>query len=145
MSPCHTQTCHVPFDIPVGQSPYIFDLHTHNFDGSLHRSRTHPLDPLFDSIYIYDPSLSSRGSPYPLYMIWIGLHFTHIACKILFEMSSTHIPTNTFMKSPPKQKTLTNAHAICLGLYLSHTHPRRWGTCTKRRGARMAHVLPSLS
>ena len=35
--------------------------------------------------------------------------------------------------------------ALCLGLYLSHTHPRRWGTCTKRRGARMAHVLPSLS
>ena len=25
---------------------------------------------------------------------------------------------------------------LCLGLYLSHTHPRRWGTCTKRRGAR---------
>ena len=35
--------------------------------------------------------------------------------------------------------------ALCLGLYLSHTHPRRWGTCTKRRGARMAHVLQSLS
>ena len=35
--------------------------------------------------------------------------------------------------------------ALCLGLYLSHTCPRRWGTCTKRRGARMAHVLPSLS
>ena len=29
MSPCHTQTCHVPSDVPVGQSPYIFDLHTH--------------------------------------------------------------------------------------------------------------------
>ena len=27
----------------------------------------------------------------------------------------------------------------------SHTHPRRWGTCTKRRGARTTHVLPSLS
>ena len=26
--------------------------------------------------------------------------------------------------------------ALCLGLYLSLTHPRRWGTCTKRRGAR---------
>ena len=24
--------------------------------------------------------------------------------------------------------------ALCIGLYLSHTHPRRWGTCTKRRG-----------
>ena len=38
--------------------------------------------------------------------------------------------------------------ALCLGLYLyspSHTHPRRWGTCTKRRGARMAHLLLSLS
>ena len=35
--------------------------------------------------------------------------------------------------------------ALCLGLYLSHTHPRRWGTCTKRRGACTAHVLPSLS
>ena len=68
MSPPHTQTCPVPSDILVGQSPYIFDLHTHNFDGSLHRSRTHPLDPLFDSIDIYDPSLSSRGLP-PLYMI----------------------------------------------------------------------------
>ena len=34
---------------------------------------------------------------------------------------------------------------LCLGLYLSHTHPRRWGTCTKRRGACTAHVLPSLS
>ena len=38
-----------------------------------------------------------------------------------------------------------DAHAIFLGLYLSHTHPRRWGTCTKRRGACTAHVLPSLS
>ena len=28
---------------------------------------------------------------------------------------------------------------------LTHTHPRRWGTCTKRRGARTTHVLPSLS
>ena len=27
---------------------------------------------------------------------------------------------------------------------LSHT-PRRWGTCTKRKGARTVHVLPSLS
>ena len=35
--------------------------------------------------------------------------------------------------------------ALCLCLYLSNTHPRRWGTCTKRRGARTAHVLPSLS
>ena len=35
--------------------------------------------------------------------------------------------------------------ALCLGLYLSHTHPHRWGTCTKRRGARTSHVLPSLS
>ena len=25
--------------------------------------------------------------------------------------------------------------ALCLGLYLSLTHPHRWGTCTKRRGA----------
>ena len=135
----------MPSNVPVGQSPYIFDLHTHNFDGSLHRSRTHPLDPLFDSIDSYDPSLSSRGSPDPLCMIWIGLHFTHIACKILFEMSSTHIPTDTFTKSHPQTKTLTNAHAICLGLYLSHTHPRRWGTCTKRRGACTVHVLLSLS
>ena len=35
--------------------------------------------------------------------------------------------------------------ALCLGLYLSHTHPRRWGTCTKRRSARTVHVLPYLS
>ena len=35
--------------------------------------------------------------------------------------------------------------ALCLGLYLSHTHPRRWGTWTKRRGACTANVLPSLS
>ena len=137
----------MPSNVPVGQSPYIFDLHTHthNFDGSLHRSRTHPLDPLFDSIDSYDPSLSSRGFPDPLCMIWISLLFTYIACKILFEMSSTHIPTNNSRNQPPtpppttKQKTLTNA--VCI----SHTHPRRWGTCTKRRGACTAHVLPSLS
>ena len=75
-------------------------------------------------------------------MIWIGLHFTHIACKILFVMTLIHIPTNTLTKStppPPKQKTLTNA--VCI----SHTHPRRWGACKKRRGACTAHVLPSLS
>ena len=35
--------------------------------------------------------------------------------------------------------------ALCLGLYLSHTHLRRWGMCTKRRGARTVHILPSLS
>ena len=53
-------------------------------------------------------------------MIWIGLHFTHIACKILFEMSSTHIPTNNSRNQPPtpKQKTLTNA--VCISL--THTH-----------------------
>ena len=141
MSPCHTQTSPAPSDVSVGQSPYIFDLHTHNFDGSLHRSLTRPLDPLFDSTDIYDPSLSSHGLPDPLCMIWIRLHFTHIACKILFEMSLTHIPTNNSRNQPPtpKQKTLMNA--VCI----SHTHPRRWGTCTKRRGARTAHVLSSLS
>ena len=76
----------------------------------------------------------------------IGLHFTHIACKILFEMSSTHIPTNNSRNQPPphphphhKTKKLTNA--VCI----SHTHPRRWGTCTKRRGACTAHVFLSLS
>ena len=35
--------------------------------------------------------------------------------------------------------------ALCLGLYLSLTHPHRWGTCTQRRGACMEHVLLSLS
>ena len=35
--------------------------------------------------------------------------------------------------------------ALCLGLYLSHTHPRRWGTCMKRRGAHTAHIFLSLS
>ena len=60
-------------------------------------------------------------------MIWIGLHFTHIACKILFEMSSTHIPTNTFTKStsPPPKKT-KNTHERTSHLYrfvsLTHTH-----------------------
>ena len=34
---------------------------------------------------------------------------------------------------------------LCLGLYLSHTHPHRWGTCTERRGAHTVHVLSSLS
>src|SRR3954471_24189361 len=30
--------------------------------------------------------------------------------------------------------------ALCLGLYLSHTHPRRWGTCTKEEvHARRTH------
>ena len=28
---------------------------------------------------------------------------------------------------------------------LSHTHPRRWGTCTKRTCARTTHILLSLS
>ena len=28
---------------------------------------------------------------------------------------------------------------------LSHTHPCRWGTCTKIRGGHTTHVLPSLS
>ena len=41
---------------------------------------------------------------------------------------------------PTKQKTLTNA--VCISL--THTLRRR-GTCTKRRGARTSHVLPSLS
>ena len=35
MSPCHTKTWHVPSDIPVGQSPYIFDLHTHTISMAL--------------------------------------------------------------------------------------------------------------
>ena len=35
MSPCHTQTCPVPSDVSVGQSPYIFDLHTHTIPMAL--------------------------------------------------------------------------------------------------------------
>ena len=93
--------------------------HTHNFDGSLHRSRTHPLDPLFDSIDSFDPSLSSRGLPDPLCMIWIGLHFTHIACKILFEMLSTHIPTNNSRNQPPPQN---KKHSRTRFVSLTHTH-----------------------
>ena len=93
----------------------------HNFDGSIHQSRTHPLDPLFDSIDSYDPSLSSRGLPDPLCMIWIGLHFTHIACKILFEMSSTHIPTNNSRNQPPPHPHPKTKNTHECGLYLSHT------------------------
>ena len=35
MSPYHTQTCPVLSDVPVGQSPYIFDLHTHTISMAL--------------------------------------------------------------------------------------------------------------
>ena len=35
MSPCHTQTWRVPSNVPVGQSPYIFDLHTHTISMAL--------------------------------------------------------------------------------------------------------------
>lgn len=80
-----------------------------------------------------------------IYDIDRPLFHSHYMCQILFAISSTHTPTNIFKKSPPTQKTLTNAHAICLGLYLSHTHPRRWGTCMKRRGACTGQILPSLS
>ena len=57
-------------------------------------------------------------------MIWIGLHFTHIACKILFEMSSTHIPTNTFTKStsPPKKNTHERTSHLSRFVSLTHTH-----------------------
>ena len=56
-------------------------------------------------------------------MIWIGLHFTHIACKILFEMSSTHIPTNTFTKStPPNKNTHERTRHLSRFVSLSHTH-----------------------
>src|SRR4051812_33625412 len=77
-------------------------------------------------------------------MIWIGLHFTHIACKILFEMSSTHIPTNNSRNQPPTP-TLPQNKIHSRTRFVSPTHPRRWGTCTKRRGACTAHVLPSNS
>ena len=56
----------------------------------------------------------------------------HVFPQIIHEINPPPHPH-------PKQKTLTNA--VCI----SHTHPRRWGTCTKRRGACTAHVLPSLS
>ena len=127
------QTAPVPSHVPVGQPLYIFDVGTHKFDGTLYRSRTHPLDPLFESIDIYDPSLSSRGSPDPLYMICIGLHFTHIACKILFEMSSTHIPTNTFTKStsPPKTKN-THERTSHLSRFVSLTHTHVGGGHARR-------------
>ena len=78
-------------------------------------------------------------------MIWIGLHFTHIACKILFEMSSTHIPTNTFTKStptPPHPKT-KNTHEC--GLYLSHTHVG-WGRARREEvhaRCTYSHLFPN--
>ena len=55
-------------------------------------------------------------------MIWIGLHFTHIACKILFEMSSTHIPTNTFTKSPQTKNTHECTCHLSRFVSLTHTH-----------------------
>ena len=66
-------------------------------------------------------------------MIWIGLHFTHIACKILFEMSSTHIPTNTFTKStsPPKTKN-THERTSHLSRFVSLTHTHVGGGRARR-------------
>ena len=66
-------------------------------------------------------------------MIWIGLHFTHIACKILFEMSSTHIPTNTFTKStsPPKTKN-THKRTSHLSRFVSLTHTHVGGGRARR-------------
>ena len=56
-------------------------------------------------------------------MIWIGLHFTHIACKILFEMSSTHIPTNNSRNQPPTPPPPQNKkHSRTRFVSLTHTH-----------------------
>ena len=56
-------------------------------------------------------------------MIWIGLHFTHIACKILFEMSSTHIPTNNSRNQPPAPPPPQNKkHSRTRFVSLTHTH-----------------------
>ena len=56
-------------------------------------------------------------------MIWIGLHFTHIACKILFEMSSTHIPTNNSRNQPPTPPATQNKkHSRTRFVSLTHTH-----------------------
>ena len=58
-------------------------------------------------------------------MIWIGLHFTHIACKIFFEMSSTHVPTNTCTKStssPQTKNTHERTSHLSRFVSLTHTH-----------------------
>ena len=58
-------------------------------------------------------------------MIWIGLHFTHIACKILFEMSSTHIPTNNSRNQPPPHPhppPQNKKHSRTRFVSLTHTH-----------------------
>ena len=66
-------------------------------------------------------------------MIWIGFHFTHIACKILFEMSSTHIPTNTFTKSTPPPKTKnTHERTSHLSRFVSLTHTHVGGGRARR-------------
>ena len=51
MSPCHTQTWPVSSDVPVGQSPYIFDLHTHTQFRWLSSSISHP--PTWSSLRLY--------------------------------------------------------------------------------------------
>ena len=56
-------------------------------------------------------------------MIWIGLHFTHIACKNLCEMSSTHIPTNKSRNQPPTTPPPQNKkHSRTRFVSLTHTH-----------------------
>ena len=65
-------------------------------------------------------------------MIWIGLHFTHIACKILFEMSSTHIPTNTFTKSTSPQTKNTHERTSHFSRFVSLTHTHVGGGRARR-------------
>ena len=71
MSPCHTQTWHVSSDVPVGQSPYIFDLHTHTISMALFidLAPTHLILSSTLSISMTPPSLLVDR---PTLYIWYG-------------------------------------------------------------------------
>ena len=74
-------------------------------------------------------------------MIWICLYFTDIACKILFEMSSTHIPTNNSRNQPPPQN---KKHSRTRFVSLTHTHvgggrARREEVHARRKYSRLFH------
>ena len=131
------QTAHVPSHVLVGQPLYIFDVGTYKFDGTLYRPRAHTHTSSLSSI-LWTPQADDTSTLFlwiapSIYMIYPGLYFTHIACKILFEMSSTQIPTNIFTKStsPPKTK---NTHECTrhLSRFVSLTHTNVGGGHAQR-------------
>src|SRR3989337_1850791 len=118
------QTAPVPSHIPVGQPPYIFDVGTHKFDGTLYPSRAHThTSSLSSTLWISHTddtsTLFSLIAP-SIYDISRPLFHTHCICYIFCLRYHRHI-FPIYLSCTPKKHSRTHTPSLSRFVSISHT------------------------